>query len=90
MSKLKIVKILRWMITEAPGGIPQCYVQKGGTEKKYLRLPALCNLFLEAKLQSLMVQTYVSTKNSKRNSSQIEFLHLKLLSFSKGKSKKEK
>lgn len=37
-----------------------------------------------------MAQTYVSTKTPKRNSSQMEFLHLKLLSCTKGRSKKEK
>lgn len=49
MSKLRFLNIVRWIVTEAVGGIPQCYVQKGGTEKN-LRLPALCNLFPEAKL----------------------------------------
>lgn len=37
-----------------------------------------------------MAQIYVPTKKPKRNGSQIEFLHLKLLSCTKGKSKKEK
>lgn len=49
MSKLRFVKILRWIITKAVRGIPQCHVQKGDTEKN-LRLPALCKLFVEAKL----------------------------------------
>lgn len=89
MSKLRIVKILRWLITEAPGGIPVLCAERRH-RKKNLRFPAFCNLFREAKLQSLVAQTYVSTKNSRRNSSQIDFLHLKLLSCSKGKSKKEK
>lgn len=38
MSKLRLVKILRWIITKATGGIPQCYVQKTN-----LGLPALCD-----------------------------------------------
>lgn len=52
-------------------------------------LPALSNLFLEGELSSLMAQICVYTESPERKHSQIEFLHLKLISCTHGKKKKK-
>lgn len=54
-----------------------------------LQLSALSNLFLEAELCSLMPQICMYTESPERKHSQIEILHLKLISWTNGK-KKEK
>lgn len=83
------MKFLRWIIIKAVKGIHGAMCRKKAWEKN-LQLPALSNLFLGSKLSSLVAQVRVYTESPERKHSQIEFLHLKLLSCTSGKNKKKR
>lgn len=65
------------------------HVQEEGMGRN-LQLPSLSNLFLEAELSSLMAQICAYTESPKRKHSQIEILHLMLISCTSGKKKKKR